>query len=109
MKINLSSIALICISTLLFNASLNAQNKGFSGGSGHFYTGVTSFNFTPVNEFLNTKQLPSFGNTCLTLGGGGFGIFNNFMLGGEGGVVSASSVANSTGEASLTASYECLM
>lgn len=50
---------------------------------------------------MQSFQLPSFGNTCLNIGGGGFGMFNSFMIGGEGGAIVVSSVSNANGEGSL--------
>lgn len=91
----------IALFIILGSNVLMAQNNGFSGGSGHFYTGISSMNLQTVNDFMQSVQLPSFGNTCLNIGGGGFGMFNSFMIGGEGGAIVASSVSNANGEGSL--------
>lgn len=82
-----------------------AQQSGWSGGGGHFMAGTAFFNYRSVNDYLQGRQLPEFGATSLSIGGGGYGVFNHFMVGGEGGSISASSVANQNGEAELSIGY----
>jgi len=91
---------------VLFTAiSAYSQYNSYYGGSGHFSVGTTFLDYSSVNTYLRSKRLPAFASTSLNIGGGGYGIFNSFILGGEGGAVTASSVANANGEASISAGY----
>ncbi|MFN7013632.1 MAG: hypothetical protein ACK4ON_05090 [Bacteroidia bacterium] len=85
--------------------STYSQKNTYYGGSGHFSVGTTFLDYSSVNTYLRSKRLPAFASTSLNIGGGGYGIFNSFILGGEGGAVTASSVANANGEASISAGY----
>lgn len=93
--------------TLLLNSVLIYSQKtgGVFGGAGHFFVGSTYINFNSLNNYLKSNQLPAFSSNCLNMGGGGFGVIDDFVIGGEGGVVSASKVANVNGNADISAAY----
>jgi opacity protein-like surface antigen len=85
--------------------SLYSQNNAYYGGSGHFSVGTTFLDYSSVNVHLRSNNLPAFATTSLNVGGGGYGVFNSFILGGEGGVITASSVANANGKSFITAGF----
>jgi opacity protein-like surface antigen len=95
----------VFILTLFSISSAYSQNNTCYGGSGHFSVGTTFLDYSSVNTYLRSKRLPAFASTSLNIGGGGLGIFNSFILGGEGGAVTASSVANINGQATVSAGF----
>jgi len=72
----------IFISVFVF-ALANSQDH-FYGGLGYFNAGVNFLNFDKLNKVLSDNGLAQFGNGVVSLGGGGFFIVNNVMIGGEG-------------------------
>lgn len=73
--------------------------SSFYGGAGHFSAGTIYLNMSTVNNYISKQALPEFSGNCLTIGGGGFAVINNFIIGGEGCAISASRVGNSSGSA----------
>ncbi|MGZ3899719.1 MAG: hypothetical protein ACXVNM_07810 [Bacteroidia bacterium] len=94
------------IALLIFLVPLLSQSQlTYSGGTGHFAVGVTYLNFKSVNAFMQTQQMPAFGSNCLSIGGGGFGVYNNFILGGEGSAIAPSRVSSGENRAALAVGY----
>lgn len=84
---------------------LKAQNGGYYGGAGHFMLGSVFMNLNSVNAYMADNQLPSFSGNCFNIGGGGYGVINNFVIGGEGAAVGPSPVGNLNGNAEMSAGY----
>lgn len=68
--------------TILINIGIS-QNK-LSGGIGFFSTGYQNIDISNLNLELRNNNLPEFEKNFLAIGGGGFGVVKNFVLGGEG-------------------------
>ncbi len=96
---------LIALLGILSGQMLVAQGGSYFGGSGHFSMGSSVVEMNGINTFLNTKQLPGFSRNCMSVGGGGFGVINNFIIGGEGGAINPSRVANTNGYSELSTGY----
>lgn len=120
-KTRIFSLTLVVLST-----GIMAQSTSISGGAGHFFIGQSWMNYdnlnrmfvdqlynyattlspvTPIEEPENTFQSPT-----MMVGGGGFGVINNFLIGGEGGVLLPSEIINRTyhPNASLASGYGLL-
>lgn len=96
-------ISLIMIITI-FNVNGVSQNKR-SGGMGFFATGYQVIDINKLNSRLKLFGLPQFDKNYVTLGGGGFGILNNFVVGGEGHGLVGSDLSNQFYQTNLTAGY----
>ncbi|MCC5917833.1 MAG: hypothetical protein JJU02_10975 [Cryomorphaceae bacterium] len=88
---------LFSLLTFFFVANLNAQSTKYNGGSGHFSIGYSHGNYDNLNQFFSdffyeiqrkTSKTPPpynidvFQSPTLVIGGGGFGVINNFIFGG---------------------------
>ncbi|HHG86326.1 MAG TPA: hypothetical protein ENJ82_16365 [Bacteroidetes bacterium] len=75
--------------TLTFG-TINAQGDEkeksgkISGGYGYFSLGYTQLDLGPTNTFMNGVNYSDFANNHITIGGGGFVMVKNLILGGEG-------------------------
>jgi hypothetical protein len=105
MKTNnyLKVVAVFCC--LFQVVALEAQQNSISGGFGHFYTGITWLDYGGLNDYLSKQQLYPFQHNALMMGGGGAGIINNLLIGGEGGLIASSPTLSSAGEANVSAGY----
>jgi hypothetical protein len=69
-------------------SSLQAQDDErkakVSGGYGYFTPGIVSLDMVPLNAYLTPNGFSETSDLNFTLGGGGFIIVRNFILGGEG-------------------------
>lgn len=74
-------IFLIAISTSLF-----AQEKKdkLYGGAGYFGFRISNYNLSNLNEALSASKLQEFNNLSVSFGGGGYGVINKLVIGGEG-------------------------
>lgn len=97
--------AVVFVLGMLSSAFVYSQGFNYYGGTGHFSMGSSVVEMNSVNGYLNSKGLPGFSRNCLSIGGGGFGIINNFLIGGEGGAIDPSRVASTTGNAELSTGY----
>lgn len=93
---NLLLIGLLSCSNLLFSQ----EKPAYSGGTGYVFFGQTNVDFTSAQSAYNISDAAIIPTRALNVGGGGFGVFGNFILGGEGGVMQAN--AFSTGRINLT-------
>lgn len=120
-KTKLFSPALVVFSTCIV-----AQSTSISGGAGHFFIGQSWINYDNLNRMFvdplynyatNLSPVPpteepenTFQSPTMMVGGGGFGVINNFLIGGEGGVLLPSELSNRTyhPNASLASGYGLL-
>lgn len=86
---------------LLFAGFSAFSQEGFSGGSGHFMTGTAITNMSSVNNYLKKSSMPGFSGTAMLIGGGGYSVINNVMIGGQGMALAPARVGNSNGHASF--------
>jgi hypothetical protein len=95
-------ITLVCI---CFSMTLSAQRNPLSGGMGYASIGNAWINNNRINEQLTGNGFAAFSPASMMVGGGGFGIIRNFMIGGEGAVITPNQI-NATGfKAALTSGY----
>jgi hypothetical protein len=68
--------------------TLAAQRRGFnddrSGGSGFFMVGIQNMDLDELNFALTSNGYPDFHDNFFSLGGGGYGVRNRLVIGGEG-------------------------
>lgn len=86
-----------------------AQSTTISGGAGHFFIGQAWMNYDNLNTMF--KESPyhyatnlsiaesiepdnTFQSPTMMIGGGGFAVIKNFLIGGEGGVLLPSEINN---------------
>jgi len=102
--INVTKITLLAF--LLFNFSNQAigQTK-ISGGEGYFMVGMQRIDVKNLNNILKQNNYPSLDENYTSIGGGGYGIINNFVIGGEGHGIIGSEVSNANYSLNLTAGY----
>lgn len=77
------SAFLIIVSILLINPGMLLSQSKVNGGSGGFHFGGKLYDTEAFNYF-NSLNNQTFSNNLITVGGGGYFIFNNFMIGGYG-------------------------
>lgn len=61
-----------------------AASSTAAEGGGFFAVGVQFANLGPLNDRLDEAGYPTFGPEMVSLGGGGYGVKNRVLLGGEG-------------------------
>jgi hypothetical protein len=69
---------------VLLSSPLCLRAQKTSGGLGYFSAGFHHYDFGAVNQTLNANGIPVMDEQQVAFGGGGFGIINNLILGGEG-------------------------
>jgi hypothetical protein len=62
----------------------NESTVGHQIGKGYFFIGSGTMKIDKLNTRLSGKGYPKFSDSFLTLGGGGHGVVNRFIIGGEG-------------------------
>jgi hypothetical protein len=80
---------------VLFALLISSYSFGqlVNGGGGHFYIGNAWVNQPHMGELVSA---PSSQFSSLLVGGGGHGVFNGFLLGGEGGALLSGNVTDGT-------------
>lgn len=68
---------------ILASVTLHSQSGVINGGAGHFRFGYANYNLKVMNNWLPDRQ-PTLKNDFIMIGGGGYGIINNVVVGGEG-------------------------
>lgn len=53
-------------------------------GDGYFAIGTYLIDLTPLNDRLDNAGYPTFASEMISIGGGGYGVVNRILLGGEG-------------------------
>lgn len=97
----ITNIILIFI-ILVANTSFS-QRKG--GGFGFFSAGYQTIDIKGLNKQLKLFNYPEFDRSFLTIGGGGFGIVNDYVIGGEGHGFISSDLSNQFYQTNLMAGY----
>lgn len=103
----------ISIKKIFFNAFLIfsilciqgiSQQKSV-GGIGYFSTGYQTIDIKDLNSKLKSLGYPEFDKSYTSIGGGGFGVINDFVIGGEGYGLISSDLSNQFYQNNLTAGY----
>ncbi len=91
---------------LFFNLSNQAisQDKT-SGGEGYFMIGMQKIDVKNLNTLLKQYNYPALDENYVSLGGGGYGIVNNFVIGGEGHGLIGSTISNANYKLNSSAGY----
>jgi len=76
-----------------------------SGGEGYFMVGMQKLDVKELNTILQQHNYPVLDENYVSLGGGGYGIVNNFVIGGEGHGLIGSEVSNANYRLNLSAGY----
>ena len=81
--------ALVSVGALqLFGAGISSgydsQTLQYSGGRGFFMGGANNINIGGLNTRLKNNGYREFSETCISFGGGGYGLLNRLVIGGEG-------------------------
>lgn len=77
-----SKVAMVTLLFLLSGFSASMAQDLRMGGSGGFYMGYKTMDVDGFNQFAPTGS--SFGNDVIQIGGDGYFVLNNFILGGGG-------------------------
>jgi len=78
-------VCLLMCSNLLYSQ----EKPTYNGGTGYFFIGQTNIDFTSAKSAYNISDIAIIPTKALNVGGGGFGVFGNFIIGGEGGAMQA--------------------
>jgi hypothetical protein len=81
------TVFLFVFLVILFTGTgLFAQDgvKRIGEGRGYFMVGGSKLNVKPLNNRFRKHDYSSISGNFLTLGGGGYGVFRRFLIGGEG-------------------------
>jgi opacity protein-like surface antigen len=75
----------IFLSLLILSIAMSAstQTERIHGGAGHFRFGYSNYNMSAMNNWL-TDNYPTLKNNFISVGGSGYAIINNVIIGGEG-------------------------
>ncbi|MBC8179914.1 hypothetical protein H8E88_02210 [candidate division KSB1 bacterium] len=86
-----TKLYLICllILSLIFSSYAFAQEKTKKSGGGRGYSimGLSVLNIDDLNSRLKSAGYPEFSNNFFSIGGGGHGIINKLIIGGQGGAL----------------------
>jgi len=101
----LRKLKVIIISTMLvvflfysYNLAKEKEKKIVRGGAGYFSLGGSIIDIDALNSRLENKGYPKFSKNFFSLGGGGYGIIGNIIIGGEGhGLIEKETSSNSCG------------
>lgn len=96
------SVVILILTVFFSNISLS-QRKG--GGIGFFSAGYQMIDIKRLNEKLRINGFPEYENRFAAMGGGGYGVVRNLVLGGEGYGLVVSDKSNQNYYTSLTAGY----
>ncbi len=99
-----SSISIVLIFlTLSFNQVIGQSKK--TGGEGYFMVGMQKIDVKNLNSLLRLYNYPVLDEYYTFIGGGGYGIINNFVIGGEGQGLIGTEVSNQNYKLNLNAGY----
>jgi hypothetical protein len=89
--INKTKLTLICLFVLflIFSSISFAQEKAkkSGGGRGYCMMGWSMLDLDELNSRLKSKGYTEFSNSFFSIGGGGHGIINKLIIGGQGGTL----------------------
>jgi hypothetical protein len=101
----------VAIGMILSAQTISAQEKveikkqRTNGGFGHFSFTGQNIDFGSLNNTISNNGYGKFDATQGTWGGGGCFVINNFILGGEGAGLFASSVSNPSNSIEMSGGY----
>jgi hypothetical protein len=93
----LASICALTLSTTGIAAGLDTKPLKHVGGRGFFMVGANTMDIDKLNARLKNNGYQTFSKTGIAFGGGGFGILNRLIIGGEGFGVSLGSKSGTVG------------
>jgi len=105
---DLMKAATILAFIFVLSLTAGAQEKKFSkmsGGMGHFMAGYSFNNYSGINELFKANGFPELKEGAFSIGGGGWAINNNIIIGGEGFGLSESVVKNSDYQIATSTGY----
>lgn len=103
MTFRFSITIFILFFSFFFNQAIS-QTKT-SGGEGYFMVGMQKIDVKNLNSLLRVYDYPVLDESYTSIGGGGYGLVNNFVIGGEGHGLIGSEVSNQNYKVNLTAGY----
>ncbi|MFA6128278.1 MAG: hypothetical protein WC699_13330 [Bacteroidales bacterium] len=89
-------LTLVIFSVLTIGISIESRGQA-SGGIGFFCPGIHTIQYSQLNDYLPSGY-PVISNKPFVTAGSGYGIFSNFVIGGEGGTTHAGSFTNSSNQ-----------
>jgi hypothetical protein len=93
------------LSLLILIVFAHRESSGqASGGLGFFLPGIHTIQYTKLNNSFPAGY-PEITSKPFVTGGAGYGIFSNFVLGGEGGTMHAGSFTQGNQKVELTGDY----
>ncbi len=99
-------ISLALISTIkISNAQEQKTDKKLYGGAGYFAFRISNYDFKNLNDVLKANNLKEFNNLSVSYGGGGYGIINRLVLGGEGFTASSNNQLDTAYKSSMNLEY----
>lgn len=101
----MKKISLILVGGLLLSGVAHAQKISRFGGMGFFSFGLTDVKQPGLNSQLTAAAYTGLQSSQLSFGGEGFGIINNFLIGGRGGGLGKQQFSNGTNTGTITNSY----
>ncbi|MGB9665157.1 MAG: hypothetical protein ACPL25_09620 [Ignavibacteria bacterium] len=75
-------LVLPLLSTIFYSQAISQSRT--SGGEGYFMVGIQKIDVKNLNSLLRNNNYPVLNESYPSIGGGGYGIINNFVIGGEG-------------------------
>lgn len=101
----MKKISLILLCGLFLSSVSHAQKISRFGGMGFFSFGLTDVKQPGLNSQLTAAAYTGLQSSQLSFGGEGFGIINNFLIGGRGGGLGKQQFSNGTNTGTITNSY----
>lgn len=101
----MKKINVILFGLLLLSSASQAQKISRFGGMGFFSFGLTDVKQPSLNSQLTTAGYTGLQSSQLSFGGEGFGIINNFVVGGRGGGMGKQQFSSGSSTGTITNSY----
>jgi len=101
----MKKVSLLVLGVLFLNSTSFAQSINRYGGMGFFSFGLTDLQQSGLNSQLITTGYTGLQSNQLSFGGEGFGIINNFLVGGRGGGMGKQQFSSGTSTGTITNSY----
>lgn len=106
MKLNFAFFFAILISSVQpVSAQENTSNGKHYGGFGYFLGGYQTMDLSALNDAMMQKGYPELQNGSVSIGGGGYYLLRNWMIGGEGCGLPGSTSENASYKVSLGGGY----
>ena len=110
-KWNKAITVIVLLSFTTVPCAINAQsseknsNPKYSGGFGYFSFAGEQLNFDGLNKTMSANGYSKINNKSGSFGGGGYFMFNNFMIGGSGASLMNTQTSSSSNSLSLKGGY----